>query len=229
MTRNKFSLVPIRRTDVFQEVISRIESLVVRSRPGDKLPPERELAEALGVSRTSVRQALKVLEASHLVECHIGSGTYVSNPTVRELAGLSALLPEVVDTAFLKQLVTARCHIVRAVFKECCDKIDAKGIETLRTLLDENAQDFIERDHDEGGLDLGFESKVAELTNNAILFHMQEEIHQLWILAWNKYGKEPENKIVLHKEHLAMLEALDRRDCQLLLTLVTQHVDRDFD
>lgn len=231
MNKKKFSIVPIKRTDVFQEITSQIEALISQGgmRPGDRLPSERELAESLGVSRTSVRQALKVLEAARLVECRIGSGTFVADPRFHDRAGLSGLLPDVVDIAFLKHLIAARSGIERAIFKECYKTIDNAGIAALRTLLNENARDFVESDYDDGGLDLSFESKVAELAGNAILFQMQEEIHQLWVLAWRRYGNEPEKKIVLHEEHLAMLNALERRDCRMLLDLIEQHVDKDLD
>jgi GntR family transcriptional repressor for pyruvate dehydrogenase complex len=231
MNKAKFSIIPIKRIDVFQEITNRIETLIARSnlQPGDRLPSERDLAEQLGVSRTSVRQALKVLEASQRLESRIGSGTYVASPVTRDPVGLSALLPDKIDTGFLRKLIAARCCIERAVFKECCERVDRQGLESLQALLDDNVHDFVHGENNEGGLDLSFESKVAELAGNPILFRMQEEIHQLWVLAWSKYGSYPESKIVLHQEHLAILDALEKRDCPRLLDLVEQHVDKDLD
>ncbi|HET8679501.1 MAG TPA: GntR family transcriptional regulator, partial [bacterium] len=54
------ALGPVRRTKVYEEVAARLRRLIAdgRLKPGDKLPPERELASALGVSRTSVRDAI---------------------------------------------------------------------------------------------------------------------------------------------------------------------------
>ena len=50
-------------------------------RPGDKLPPERELAEQFGVSRTAVREAVKALHEKGLIEVQPGKGTFISNLT----------------------------------------------------------------------------------------------------------------------------------------------------
>ena len=50
-------------------------------RPGDKLPPERELAEQFGVSRTAVREAVKALHEKGLIEVQPGKGTFISNIT----------------------------------------------------------------------------------------------------------------------------------------------------
>ena len=76
-----------------------------RLNPGDKLPPERELAEAFGVSRTSVRDAIRVLEMQGMVEPRQGDGTLVRdlspdslvNPLASVLGRNGRLLTELLD------------------------------------------------------------------------------------------------------------------------------------
>jgi len=72
-------LEPVRKTRVYEEVAAQIQRLIAEGRlqPGDHLPPERELAERLGVSRTSVRDAIRVLELMGLLEPRQGEGTVV--------------------------------------------------------------------------------------------------------------------------------------------------------
>jgi GntR family transcriptional repressor for pyruvate dehydrogenase complex len=227
--KQKFSMPPIKRTDVFQEVINRIDSLLVNRhyRPGDRFPSERELAEILGVSRTSIRQALKVLEAAGKVETKIGSGTYVrERPKAKN--DFLRILPSTVDKEFLEQLIVARAGIERTIFEEYCDRIDDAGLAELYTLIADNARDFVETELDEnGGLDLSFECKVAELAGNPILFRVQQDIHQIWVLAWNAYGHVPENKKILHAEHLELLAAMERRDKERIAELIVLHVNKD--
>lgn len=69
----------MKRTKVYAEVASQISRLIEagRLKPGDRLPPERDLAEMFGVSRTSVRDAIRVLEMRGLVEPRHGEGTLV--------------------------------------------------------------------------------------------------------------------------------------------------------
>ena len=68
----------IRRNKVYEEVARQIERLILKKlRPGDKLPAERELAEMLGVSRSSIRDAIRSLELVGLVEPRQGVGTVV--------------------------------------------------------------------------------------------------------------------------------------------------------
>ncbi len=73
------ALEPVRKTKVYADIAAQIHRLIAEGRlgPGDRLPPERELAEVFGVSRTSVRDAIRVLEVRGLVEPRHGEGTVV--------------------------------------------------------------------------------------------------------------------------------------------------------
>jgi GntR family transcriptional regulator, transcriptional repressor for pyruvate dehydrogenase complex len=75
------SLRPIRRSALYEEVVDRLREFidVHALKPGDRLTPERELAEQLGVSRTSVRQALTALRVLGVVEVRPGDGAYLVN------------------------------------------------------------------------------------------------------------------------------------------------------
>jgi len=86
----KFAFEAVRRPKVYEAVAKQIERLILdKLKPGDKLPSERELAEMLQVSRSSVRDAIRGLELSGLVEPRQGTGTIVRQPAesaVRPLA-----------------------------------------------------------------------------------------------------------------------------------------------
>jgi GntR family transcriptional repressor for pyruvate dehydrogenase complex len=79
----------VRRNKVYEEVARQIERLILKKlKPGDKLPSERELAEMLGVSRSSIRDAIRGLELTGLVEPRQGAGTIV-----REISAASTVNP----------------------------------------------------------------------------------------------------------------------------------------
>lgn len=71
-------LKPIRRKRLYQDIIEQIQLLIRDNelKPGDKLPSEREMAENLSVSRTSVREAISVMESAGLVEVLQGKGVF---------------------------------------------------------------------------------------------------------------------------------------------------------
>ena len=77
----------VRKNKVYEEVAQQIERLILKKlRPGDKLPSERELAEMLKVSRSSIRDAIRGLELRGLVEPRQGAGTIVRESAVEPLA-----------------------------------------------------------------------------------------------------------------------------------------------
>ncbi len=102
--QNDFEIV--RRNKVYEEVAKQIERLIFKKlRPGDKLPSERELAEMLQVSRSSIRDAIRGLELMGLVEPRQGAGTIVReaspeslvNPFANALKHRQELVSELLD------------------------------------------------------------------------------------------------------------------------------------
>ena len=82
----KFDFEVIRKNKVYEEVAKQIERLIIKKlKPGDKLPSERELAEMLQVSRSSIRDAIRGLELVGLVEPRQGAGTIVREPSQSSL------------------------------------------------------------------------------------------------------------------------------------------------
>jgi len=233
--KNKFAMVPIKRTDVFRTIIQQLRNLLDSGnlKPGDRLPSERELSESLGVSRTSIRLALKVLGASGRLETRVGSGTYLTQNQTSQGGGAGIQLRSGagVTTDFIRQLIVARAGIERAIFEEYSRKSTRSGINQLRALIEDNARDFIddEENDENGGLDLSFESKVAELNQNAIFSNLQQQIHQLWVSAWSEYGFVPEKKVLLHQEHLNVLEALAAKNSGRVVDLIVQHIDKEIE
>ncbi|HGV9227698.1 GntR family transcriptional regulator [Klebsiella quasipneumoniae] len=234
--KNKFTMIPIKRTDVFQTIIQHITNFLdsKQIKPGERLPSERELASMLNVSRTSVRQALKVLESSGRIETRVGSGTFLAEPPTVSLSdthSLERLIEGGVTKEFLRNLIVARTSIERAIFEDYAWRANKSGINQLRELIELNREKFSSQDcdDDDSALDLSFEKKVAQLGGNPILINMQEQLHHLWVLAWRQYGFTPEQTEVLHEEHLAIMDALAAKNSARVADLIVQHVDKEID
>jgi GntR family transcriptional repressor for pyruvate dehydrogenase complex len=78
-SENEMLLKPIKRVRLYENAVEQIRSLILRNRykPGDRLPPERGLAEQLRISRPSLREALRILSVMGLIEIKVGDGIYV--------------------------------------------------------------------------------------------------------------------------------------------------------
>jgi len=102
---------PIRRSRLYEGIVEQIERLLERGdiRPGDQLPPERQLADQFQVSRASVREALRTLELLGIVETRPGGGTFVRQTTpddlARPLTSLMARGHTVADVSELRGLI----------------------------------------------------------------------------------------------------------------------------
>src|SRR6478752_2735842 len=79
ISRMPFQAVATQR--LYEQVAGQVTDLVARGefKPGDRLPPERDLAKLLGVSRPTVREAMIALEMAGLVEVRVGAGTFVTD------------------------------------------------------------------------------------------------------------------------------------------------------
>jgi GntR family transcriptional repressor for pyruvate dehydrogenase complex len=228
-THGTYSMIPIKRTDVFQMVVQRLNDFLAQGslKAGDRLPSERELSDMLGVSRTSVRQGLKVLESYGKIEIRVGSGSYVADPAKNRSQELLKLIENGVSETFLTQLIEARTAVEKMVFEAFVDVANRKNIAELKKLVEDNAEEFLNpADESQAGVDVTFERKICELTGNAILMALQRQVHDLWATAWRRYGFVPEKLEVLHAEHLEIITRLTRGEYEAALALMAAHVDK---
>ncbi len=122
----------VRKNKVYEEVARQIERLILKKlKPGDKLPSERELAEMLQVSRSSIRDAIRGLELMGLVEPRQGAGTIVReistdslvNPFANALKRKQAMVGELLD--FRKMLEPSLA--ARAAMHASADELGGDG------------------------------------------------------------------------------------------------------
>ena len=73
----------VRSSRLYEQIVQQVEESIHKGamKPGDQLPPERELAQQFGVSRTAVREAVKALHEKGLVEAYPGRGTFITDGT----------------------------------------------------------------------------------------------------------------------------------------------------
>jgi GntR family transcriptional repressor for pyruvate dehydrogenase complex len=105
MAKRTGALSPVGRVPLYELLVQRLRDHVIEAglKAGDKLPPERVLAEELGVSRASVRQAIVALEVQGLIEVRHGGGSFLRrddlNPVpLAQVMDLQRRLPDILDT-----------------------------------------------------------------------------------------------------------------------------------
>src|SRR5262245_39130003 len=132
-------LKPVERQRVADEIVEQLRALILTGqyRPGEKLPPERELAKTLGVNRASLREALKKLEHMGLVRIRQGDGTRVEN--FMETAGLE-LVAHLVPLArnaypdIIRDALEFRRMVAREVTRMAAGRVEPEDLERLEEI-----------------------------------------------------------------------------------------------
>jgi GntR family transcriptional repressor for pyruvate dehydrogenase complex len=202
---------PIRREPLATQVARRLVEFILSGQvePGERLPPERQLAEAFGVGRSAMREALKSLSLIGLVEVKQGDGTYLRKAN-------SALLPEVIEWGLLlgeqrtMDLVEARQKIEAIMAGLAAERRDERDLQDLRRLLVnmELASDvaaFVEAD-------VAFHLRIAETARNLVLRDILSNVQAL-LRAWIRrvIASMGETR-TSYAEHVPIYEAILRGD-----------------
>ncbi|WP_117194415.1 FadR/GntR family transcriptional regulator [Rhizobium terrae] len=201
-----FSVVEPRR--LYRQAAEQMRALIERGEfaIGDRLPAERDLAEMLGVSRPTVREALIVLEVEGFVTIRMGSGVYVSRRNVQRI---SLPASENVEGPF--ELLRARSLVECAIVEEAArlarpDHIAAldKNLAAMATALDDRPEAL--------SLDRAFHTTVAGIVANATLERFVGELHDLRLTPYfEKLAGYFENRHTWHsalEEHRAIRDAV---------------------
>jgi GntR family transcriptional repressor for pyruvate dehydrogenase complex len=223
-------LQPIGRLRAFEEVLEQLEQAIADGHlgAGDRLPPERQLAAALGVSRTSVREALRVLEALGLVGVKRGAENGVT--LLEEPGNMLAHLFRfhlALQHLRVESLVEFRVAVeswAAGAFARHGDpavlaQLDAlvRGMETERL----DPLQFHERD-------VAFHLTLARGSGNElaslVLEGCRAAIQRAMLDAFGRAGDWPRTRRRLVREHRAILDAVARADPEAAASLVASHV-----
>jgi len=151
-TPSAVTFQPLRQQRTFEEVCARIRDQLEAGalRPGDKLPPERELAEQLGVSRTALREALRSLEIAGIVTLRKGpkGGAFIQHGNPR---GMNRVMQDLVrlGAISLEDLTEARLLIQTAVVRLACERATDADIAAIGVNIEHTAEATRLGRHDE--------------------------------------------------------------------------------
>jgi len=178
---------------------------------GQRLPPERDLARQLGVSRPVVREAMIALEIAGLVEVRTGSGIYVKGPV--DGAAQPIALPDTGASPF--DVIAARKLLEPEIALTAAGILTVADLEAIAETLAQMDQ-AIAAARDIKQADRLFHVRIAAATRNAVLVSM---VDQLWenafapiFSALSRRVGLPENQRTAVVDHTRIFEALERRD-----------------
>lgn len=168
----------VKRTRVSDEIIDQIKSLISEGilKPGDRLPPERELVKKFGVSRPSLREALNSLVAMRFLEVKT-KRTFVKSVTSERIQDPLSLLIKT-DTQKIFDLIEVRKAIEVWSAFHAAQRVTEEDIKRLESIIKEMKKAF-----DEGRSwekqDADFHLALAQTTHNTIQTHIMSTIYDL--------------------------------------------------
>ena len=210
---------------VTDEAIAKIKAMIVSGElaPGDRLPPEKELSERLGLSRSSMREAVKALEVIRVLDVRRGDGTYVTSLEPHLLLEAVSFVVDMHDDDSLLEIFAVR----RMLESQATGLAATLGTdEQVRSLRDE--LDGVDADvtiDDLVAHDLRFHQEIARMAGNAYLASLIEHLSSQTVRArvWRGLTEQGAVERTL-AEHRAIADAIARHDPNLATSLATAHI-----
>jgi GntR family transcriptional repressor for pyruvate dehydrogenase complex len=215
---------PIGPGRVAERVVEEIREYITANglEPGHKLPPEREFIERLGVSRSSVREGLRVLSALGLIDVRHGDGMYVATKPETLTASRSEIFDATEEHA-LRNLIETRFGVEMAAVSAAALRASDDDFDQLEQLLDEQ-EAALSTDPGYAWEPLSFELLLCEITGNSWLYDIESMLKHAWLtLSMGLRSSVGRHQEWLH-EHRAILASLRSRNVSQAQRLVMAHV-----
>jgi len=219
---------PIKTRKIYEEVVEQLKIMLTGGelKPGDKLPSERDMAESLGVSRASVREALTTLEAIGILEIKPGEGTFVRQ-TSDALTFAPLTLVLTVEHNSGAQLMEVRRVLETEMATLAAERATSEDLQKIKEWLDlmKGAQNT----HDAVESDLRFHFAIAEATQNTILVRLINTIADLMHHTFQGkreklYAQSSSGHRIL-REHEAIYQAIKNRAPDEARAKMLEHIN----
>jgi GntR family transcriptional repressor for pyruvate dehydrogenase complex len=207
------------------EVISTIKAMILNGElaPHQRLPSEKELAEALGVSRPTIREAVRGLMTLNIVESRHGDGTYVTSLEPRLLAAPIDFLLRVEEQS-LTALTEARIVLESGMAEFAAAKATPEHLKRLSTLVTTYGKsiDDVERCIE---LDRAFHEELANAADSPILSSMLSTVTALSAQSRTRTAQSRRMRVTSHSDHEAIAAAVAAHDPVVARAAMQTHLD----
>lgn len=215
---------------LYRQIAGQIAALIDNGEfpAGSRLPAERELATLLGVSRTSVREAVISLEIAGRVEVRVGSGIFVAEPRAAAFPAQGDEGPSPFELLAARHLIEGE---IAALAARAAKKGDLAAMRATVVRMREHATDFRKRD----AADQEFHVRIAAATGNGSLALV---VQGLWQQRRGKLWERIETYFHTQKmrdgvllDHTAIIDAIEQRDADTARAAMHKHlarVEREF-
>jgi len=209
---NDIVIDSIKRNSASEVIVQKLIGLIKDSsiKPGEKIPPERELSEMLGVSRPSLREALKSMQMMNIIDIRHGAGTYVKRlepESVVEHLNICLALDNTLYSEIYETRLVLECDSARMAASNITDD-QLEEIENNIKRAEAEIKDplsFLELDYELHRL-------ISEASANRIMSVFIQSINKMNLALRNRTNKDLHTRQKSLGDHLLILEALKERN-----------------
>ncbi|MEN6488342.1 MAG: FadR/GntR family transcriptional regulator [Smithella sp.] len=207
---------PVKTKKIYEEIVNQIKNMISTGtfKPGDRLPSERDMAELLGVSRASVREAVTVLQAMGILEVKPGDGTFVAFSDHSEMIEPLALVLSIENNP-LAQLMEVRCILEGEAAAFAAIRASQDNKQQMMDVLND-MKDTAERREQGVQFDLLFHFAIAQATQNRVLERiiktLDNMMHETFLANRQNMYASPGKAVRIISEHQLILDAILEHD-----------------
>lgn len=217
---------PIKTKKIYEEIVEQIKQMLTRGdlRPGDRLPAERDLAESLGVSRASVREALTALETMGILDIRPGEGTFIRHTSNAETFESLTLLLAMERTPEAHLMEVRRILETEAAALAAQRATSEDLVKIAASLMVMKNADSIQAAVE---ADVRFHYAIAEATKNTVLLRIMNTVADL---MHHTFRQEREKLYAdlgprVLSEHEAIIVAIQSRNPEEAWAKMLEHID----
>ena len=216
---------PAVRGRVTERIVAEIRAYITAGGllPGHRLPPERVFIDRLGVSRSSLREALRVLATIGLIEVRHGDGMYVAAVPDAWQPTASAIFDATEENA-LRNLVETRLGVELSATIAATARASDEDLEQLQRYLDDQTR-LLEVDPDHKWVPLAFELALVELTGNGWLYDIEVMLRDAWLELSGGLRSSVGRHREWLSEHHAILASVRSRNTAQAQRLIVAHLN----
>ena len=215
-------IAPVR---LYESAIEQIIDLVKRSelKPGDKLPPERELAEKLSISRGSLREAFRVLESRGIIKSKPGGGRYIRKIRKNGHKSTENIILSLEKSSIL-ELLEAREIFEVKIAEIVAQRATTEDIELIEKALNKMNEEERLKDDKKTESDTEFHLAITGASHNFVFVNIIKLHLDLLRDTREKTQQIPGRREERWREHQAILQAIKERDSKKAGEAMLKHL-----
>jgi GntR family transcriptional regulator, transcriptional repressor for pyruvate dehydrogenase complex len=209
---------------LYNKVVELLQQMIARGelKVGDKLPPERTLAQTFQVSRNCVRQAIQALAERHIVESRRGDGTYVCAPDRSLLVGSFSMAIQM-KRDLLRDVMEFRKLLEPQIAELAAKRINRQELDRLKIIVCDQERRLMAGE-DDAELDAAFHDLLAQASGNKVIKDVAGTLSGIINESRSDTFQSPARKRSSVIAHLRIIDALEKRDGEEAQRAMMEHL-----